>query len=282
MVRVLAAGDATWAPDRQPLSHRRHTVLYERRSTFHASGSDLLNGPSGLGSSDAQRRETAHAVDDLVARELLVVSSPKWARALAYKLTPEGDAYARALCGLPALDLELIDDDPGEYAPLLREETGVYYDVDGSHEFTGTYAPEVAMIAPEGPLYEDGYVTRETKQLLTALEEIHLPLLVRGLLVSASDIRGRIWYAVTPPGRNLLENPPPPSTPPEPVEALPEAVKLYHASLKREMDRLSVAPPRFPGEIGELPLSAVPTKLREGAHEAWMALTGREAPPATA
>jgi hypothetical protein len=281
LVRVLAAGDATWLPDRQVMAHRRHTVLFERRSVFHASGSELLNGPSGLGSSDALRRETARAVDDLVARGLLVVNSPKWARALAYKLTEDGDTYARALCGHPPLRLELLQGEDED--PLTREETGVYYDRDGAHTFTGLFGPEVAMIAPDGPLYCDGCITPEVKRLLMALEEVHLPLLVCGLLVSASDVEGRVWYAVTPPGRALLESPPAASTATGSAalpEALPEAAKFYHASLKREMDRLAVVPPRFPGTIGEVPIAAVPLKLRPGAAEAWAALRGEPAPAA--
>ena len=156
---------------------------------------------------------------------------PSRGRAYGVKLTDDGEAVARGLCGLSGLDAGL---------EILRA---------------------VAHLAatPEHWVLETGlagvqYGDHDCKRKLMAVEDRALPALSRSWVESGSSVRGHVWYRVTTRGREILEK----------GYQFPEVVEVpkrdegaarpyYFGAMSEEATRLA-GPKRDPREIGLLPL----------------------------
>jgi hypothetical protein len=102
-----------------------------------------------------------------------------------------------------------------------------------------TWTPETAL--NDGRGWGDGY-----SQELVFVEELMLPALIRGIVVSGSTIYGHTFY-------RLVANVPDWPEPVEDIEPDVELARLYHEEVKAARERI-LATSVGSLEIGEVPL----------------------------
>jgi hypothetical protein len=263
LLMVLGATDAIWLPDRQSRSHKRHTLIYERRQAFNVAGV-LIRNLAGEGADEAQRQRSTRALRQAVAKKLLTVHHPKWARAIGCNLTVAGDFRARSLADLPVYNhAQLARLAAHQDSPMTMDARRFVYTKDGPKDVSLPWIPEVLLAGVRDAADPD------QRAKLVRLEDELLPLIVSAEICSAANIHGGVWYAATLVGREVLRGPAPPLPAlPEPVD---EARQLYFAALQAANDNLETAPPRCAGEIGELCLPVSYDHPRPGCSAAWAA-----------
>ena len=245
LLDILAMTDSIWLPDRRPLADKRHTLIFELRSAYFASGVTIAN--LGGGGSDAARKQSSRALQALVDKKMVTVHRPKWARALAAKTTLRGDTFSRALAGLPIychddlINLARLADSVG------MECSGLVYGPGGAETIILTWIPELDLCGIVGK--NDPNHKGKRADLALRL----LPCIIQGLVVSGVNVEGVVSYSLAPSGRAAVQKGPESLS-----EELPEvsdaAVDYYIAAVEAAMNKLETQPPLRPNEIGEIPL----------------------------
>ena len=165
---------------------------------------------------------------DLAAAHL-VAPHKSAVRISSVRLTTDGEARARALCGLPDLD-------------------GARRVMEAVRRLGGE-AWETWLADIEWGDTQD----RETRQTLVELEERALPALLRGWLASASTMQGHVHYTLTEAGAETLTRSAG-DWPEDRPGARVEARAIYYTRIKSELRRFDTATPGRAGEIGMMPL----------------------------
>lgn len=104
LLAILAATDAVFIPDRDPMDFNRHVVIYERRRDFPDAGIPWASEKAMPGLDETGRKQVQRALEDLVGQGLVDALRPKGAKTVGVKLTDAGEARVRALCGLPLFE----------------------------------------------------------------------------------------------------------------------------------------------------------------------------------
>ena len=262
LLQVLAETDAIWQPDRRPMFGSRHTAIYEKRRDYHAVGV-VLNNLAGAGADSGERQRASRALRELAAEGLVTIHKPKWARAMAIKLTEAGDIRARALSAMPTFALTLLSWLHNQRdSALAMDALGPVYGTEGMQDRQMVWHSELILAGVLDTTDPD------QRGALIELEGAHLPAIVRGLMIGCATINGHVWYALTPAGvsaaeANQIQEP---ANIPEPTD---ETVDHYLAIWQAARSRMETSPPRISNEIGEMPLPCSPVNPRPGAAEAW-------------
>ena len=247
LLAVLAATDAVFLPDRDPLAHPRHAVIYERRRAFVHGGVPWASERVLPGLDDTGRKQVQRMLDALALEGLVLTYQPKGAKTLGVRLADSGDARARALVGLPTLSdaLGILD----QLAELERH--------DATCAFLGrTWLPETALA---GVRWGDN----ANRHRFVEVEDRLLPALVRGWAESNCSVRGHCWYAITHAGRERLSQAVVPTTESPPSTDL--ARREYYHRVRQELLTLAAAKPECEREIGEIPIPVSPNSPRREA-----------------
>jgi hypothetical protein len=237
LLSLLAATDAVFIPDRDPLRRNRHALLWERRKYFDQRGIPWASKLVDAGNSESGRKQAQRGIEQLTRARMVEVFRPNHSKTQGIRLTSSGDQYTRALAGLPTLlsSLSLL--------PKLRELS----DSDAARPFLGrTWVPETALT---GVRWGDN----DQRHKYVDLEEQLLPALVRGWVVSNCSIRGHCWYS-------LVEGAPPMAVPAKYPEKTDEARAEYYRRIHEEISALMVATPENDREIGQIPMPVRPER----------------------
>ena len=229
LVSVLAATDSTWLPCRDPRSNSWINT-HLARTSFRAGQGGRWKPLAGA--NETQRKRRQRDLEQMSADGLLTLARRRESRLVGAELTAVGGSLARAVCGLPGWETALASEDE------LRRL--------GDSEFAACEGNWISERGLAGCGYGDG--TSE----FVVVENLMLPALVAGRVVSLSDGVGRVWYRLADVST--------PDVPPEPAaEACDQLRDLYDAELRRQLDHFSVVQPRSPHEIECIPL---PCSLR--------------------
>lgn len=251
LVAVLAVTDAISRPVRS-FDGWRAAVVAERRGLHREAGVAWSSAAFALGSDVGDRKSAQRLLADLKLDGLLVASNPSGLRTVAIKLTPEGDAMARAVTGLPGMSSALIAlDDLHRWRDDPRG-----FDHQGANLMPETALGRVEYGHPDAP-----------EALSVQLEERMAPLLAAGLAVSQSSIRGHVWYGLTADGVVLAasrEKVPAAATVVPPDASFdPEALDLYRRRFREETASLGVDNGGR-RELGLLPIPVAPITRGQG------------------
>ncbi len=240
LLAILAASDAVFIPDRDPMDCSRHAVLYERRRDFPDMGVPWASEKAMPGLDESGRKQVQRALEDLVGQGLVDALRPKGAKTVGVKLTDAGEARVRALCGLPLFEGTQATVD--QLVGLLEDESACV--AEGR-----IWTPEIALAGVQ-------WGDNERRHKFVEVEERLLPALVRGLVVSNCTVRGHCWYSL---------NTRTPTLPPVPAD-LPARNELargqYYGRLKHEIADLRLAELLNPREIGDIPMPVCPLPAR--------------------
>ena len=226
---VLAVSDATWLPVRRFTAPLPANV-YLARVGFRKTGVPWRSGEAG----EAARKAAQRRLEAAASAGLVTVHRPRRGKNLGVRLTDEGDARARALCGLPGM---------ADGLSLLGE-------VDRLSASAGAWVPETSFA-------DAGAECSESELMLT--ENLALPVLTRGWLESGATVRGNAAFRVAEAGRtylvseatlaaldNLEDDEPPTDA---------QARLFYEHALEDVLRRFAHATPEDAREIGLVPLS---------------------------
>jgi len=214
LVRTLAATDAVWWPIRQSeWVHPRPAAVYFARKAYRDNRGVIVAAPG----TDAARKAAERQTDAMIQAGYL--KARRRARGRYLRLTDEAEDRVRQLCGLPGLWLSF---------EAVRRHVRL------------DWTPETALNNGRG--WGDGH-----SQELAFVELLMLPSLARGVVVSASTVRGHVFYRRT---ADVPDWPPPPA---EGIEPEIELARLYHEETKAVRERI-LATDVGSLEIGELPL----------------------------
>ena len=212
LVRVLAATDAAFWPIRKAeWEHPRPAAVMVARDSIRRNCGVVVPSPG----TDAERKAGERLADSLVRAGCLKARRRNRGRFL--RLTDEAEDRVRQLCGLPGLWLAF------ETVRRVRE----------------TWTPEV--IISDGHGWGDGR-SRE----LVFVELLMLPALVRGVVLSGSDVQGHVYY-------RRVQGVPSWPLPTEELEPSPELAGHYHQEAAAARERI-LSTDVGSLEIGELPL----------------------------
>ncbi len=236
LVQILADTDALFIPNRS-WSRRRVTNIYFGQKNYGRSGVVWSSGAA----TEADRKAAQRELEALAKERLVRVFRPNRVKTLGVRLTDAGEALARRLCGLPAIECgwwtchELVrhSKTPSEAKTL-----------------DDVWISEVQLAGVDWP--REGEDTTAFRREMVLVEDMALPAFLRGWITSNSDRHGRVYYALTLAGWEVLDNAPPDDTPDTPVDI--EAREAYLARVQYASDRLDTADPEDPKEIGGLPL----------------------------
>lgn len=235
LVRVLAASDAP----RLPI--RRWERYVSANRLLRLADLEKLGVPFRANAGTDAARKTGER--DLVALHrsgLAVVTRRAKVKFPDVKLTPKGEARARALAGLPGRDVGRL------FLAAVVELGAKYAETD-----TGRWCPETALNDGKG-WGEDA--TDFDRRGLALVEVDYLPAASLGWVVCGSSVHGNAAYAATPAGLTELAEPSPaPKVGKLPKED-PEAVALYRREQDGALAALAKDLPAKSGEIGDLPL----------------------------
>lgn len=246
MVALLAATDAIFIPDRDPMSIDRHRVICERRQRYPTAGVPWGSEKVEPGLDDAGRKQVQRVLEDLVARGLADKFRPRGAKTLGAKLTDAGEARARALVGLPqfADSLSLLAD-------IATYQTG-----DNVSDFMGhTWVPETLLAGVE-------WGDNERRHAFVAVEDKLLPALNRGLAAANCTVRGHCWYTLLPAGEKFLKRKPGNEVPAVLPAQDDGARHDYFYRLRLEFEALATATPQNDREIGDIPMPVHGRRLK--------------------
>lgn len=241
LLAILAATDAVFIPDRDPLARPRHAVIYERRKAFAQSGVPWASEKVLPGLDEAARKQVQRMLDELALEGQVLTFQPKAAKTLGVHLSDTGDERARALAGLPALGdaLRVL----GQLAELER--------TDATSAYLGrTWLPETALA---GVRWGDN----ARRQAFVQVEEQLLPALVRGWVESNCSVQGHCWYSLTEAGRRQISRHDTPAMLPP---ANDQARREYYFRVQSELHALAAARPDCEREIGEIPMPVCPVR----------------------
>lgn len=228
LTQILAHTDARFRPLRSTdWTSPGPTNLWQARQ-------DFLTGGVGLnaGGSEASRKDRQRLLDDLVSGGLITKSGS--GKAALYRLTEQGEAHARTVCGLPSLI---------ESHEYLIEIIGG--ECETAH---GPLTPEYILLGESNYQQTDEFTIR-----IFDLEMFLLPGLVHNWLTAKSDILGRVYFIATERGREAARQSPP--TRPANLPFYDEsAANLYFESRAAVRSQLRMAKPKNPSEIGFCPL----------------------------
>jgi hypothetical protein len=213
LVRVLAATDAAWLPIRQAEWDSGPAAIFAARKAYRANRGVIVTIPG----SDAARKAGEREITALVQAGHL--KARHRARGRFLRLTDEAEDRLRQLCALPGLWLAF---------ETVRRHVGP------------TWTPETAL--NDGRGWGDGH-----SQELAFIEELMLPALIRGIVVSGSTVHGNVYYKLQVASIPSWEEPV------EDVEPDPELARLYYDEVKAARERILAADVGSL-EIGELPL----------------------------
>lgn len=183
LVSLLARTDALFSPLRGAFHLQRWAEIGWRRREFRRVGFRVGGG------SAAERKETSRRFGSLASRGLVQLRGV--GRAHGVRLTDATDWRLRRLATWHDLD-----------AALLLVGTVALHQVAGATN--GGFVSELHLAVDK----EVESLTEAQALLVTELEEIARPALVRGWLVSRSDHDGCVGYQATPAGRAALSSPP--------------------------------------------------------------------------
>lgn len=245
IVGILADTDALFSPNRS-WKRPRPTVIYEQRRDYPAGGVVWRSDAHDEAGRKAMQRE----LESLCADGLVKTFRPRRVKTLGVKLTAKGEALARALCGLPNLEQAI-----GGVLNILMHADGP----DAGANFDGSIW--VAETALAGVDWAQCAADKEARHKLVYVEDMLLPALIRGWIVSNSSIQGHVWYSPTAEGLEMLEaerrKPDPPDAPPAPPPAPfdEEAAEYYLERFIETGGYFDTATPKCPGELGGIPLA---------------------------
>ena len=236
LVQILADTDALFIPNRS-WDFPRPTNLFFGRRNYGKMGVAWASGQK----TTAGRKAAQRALEALAKDNLVYTFRPNHAKTAGVKLTDEGEAQARELCGL----LRLADSwwICKRLADLSKppSKAKTYDDV--------WISEEEILILPRSPEGEDQAAFLGG---LTLTEDMFLPALSRGWAIANSTIHGNVYYALTQAGWDVLDDEPPAERPE--VDPSPEANKAYLDRVREQLDHLEHDRPENPREIGMLPL----------------------------
>jgi hypothetical protein len=213
LIRVLAATDAVWLPIRRSeWEHSRPAAIHFARASCRSNRGVIVAAPGA----DAVRKSAERWTDAMIQAGYL--KARRRARGRYLRLTDEAEDRVRQLCGLPGLWLS--------------------FEAARRH-VRPDWTPETALNNGRG--WGDGH-----SQELAFVELLMLPSLIRGVVVSASTVRGHVFY------KRIADVPDWPE-PAEDIEPEIELAKLYHEEAKVVRERI-LATDVGSLEIGELPL----------------------------
>lgn len=247
LLALLAATDAVFIPDRDPLARQRHAVIHERRKMFRHGGVPWASERVLPGLDDTGRKQVQRLLDELALAGLVLTFQPKGAKTLGARLSDAGDARARALAGLPALcDAVAV---LGQLGDLER--------TDATCAFLGrTWLPETALA---GVRWGDN----ARRHKFVEVEEKLLPALVQGWVESNCSVQRHCWYALVPAGREQLGKPVTAASGLPPTSD--QARREYYYRVQAEFHALAAAKPACEREIGEIPMPVCPLPARKEA-----------------
>lgn len=227
IVHILGATDAVWLPQRGHYAPLGSNTFLARRD-FAKTGVPWRSGES----SEAGRKGAQRALEAVVSSGLLAAHRPRKAKTLGAMLTDEGEARARALCGLPSLAAGVAT-----VAEVERLSTS-----------PGAWVAETVL---SGAAYDEP----GANAALMDVEDMALPVLTRGWLAAHSTIHGHVCYRVTEAGREILSGLGALDLPEVDSGADEAARAQYFQSLTEMQSRLAHDQPLDRREIGLCPLS---------------------------
>lgn len=224
LIGLLARGDALYVPHRHtPSNQRAARALDENRQEFHAHGLPMIGGGSA-----AERQDHSRMLSRLRQSGLVVVSGHIRPRV---RLTTATDDKLRALTACPTVHSAW---------PLLK-------------------LVKLLANGSSGPVLEFDVLGASPSQLeskdLVGLENLALPLLVRGFLLSDSDMKQRLGYFITEDGCKALAAGRPAFATAMLPDFDPAAGDLYDAEFRDAMAERAKAAPVLSNNV-VIPLSA--------------------------
>ena len=236
LVQILADTDALFLPNRS-WNFTKPTNLFFGRRRYAKEGVAWASGRKTA----AERKAAQRALEALAKEGLVRVFRANNTKTTGVKLTDEGEARARELCGLPGLadswwacrKLADLSKPPGE--------AKTYDDVWITEE-------KFSNIPHPGEGADQTAFLRE----INWTEDEFLPALSRGWAVATSTVNRNVFYALTQTGWGVLDDDPPEDRPV--VEPSREIRRAYLDRIEEQLDRLEHARPENPNEIGMLPL----------------------------
>jgi len=229
LIVILAATDAVFIPDRDPLARPRHTVIWERRQ---AAGVPWASDKVLPGLDESERKRVQRALDELAARGWVATIEPNASKTLAVRLTHLGDAHARALVGLPQVEASL---------PVVEQIRTLMAGDEVCDAGGKVWVPETALA---GVRWGDN----EHRQAFVEVEERILPALTRRWVESNCSIHGHCWYTLGP-----VEPASPPAVANLPARSDMARAEYYHR-VELELDALARSRPDYEREIGDIPM----------------------------
>ena len=236
LVQILADTDALFLPNRT-WNFTKPTNLFFGRRNYGKMGVAWASGQKTV----AGRKAAQRALEALAREGLVTVFRKNNTKTTGVKLTEEGEARARELCGLLRLadswwictKLAELSKPPGK--------AKTYDDV--------WISEEEILILPRPSEGEDQVAFLGG---LIFTEDMFLPALSRGWAVASSTIHGNVYYALTQAGWDALNAEPPAERPK--VVPSHEAHEAYLDRVREQLDHLEHDRPENPREIGMLPL----------------------------
>jgi hypothetical protein len=258
LIRVLAATDAIWLPMRVFEPRELPTNTYFARRNYPMHGAGWITDDE----SEAERKVAQRTVARMANGELIETFRGVAGKVGSIKLTDGGEAKARAMCGLPDLGhgLGTVRDifDLCEAFDADDQNGGLSMD---AAELDGQLLA-VSELTLAGIDHEDGRWTRfgepldtdaERKSILIFTEDMALPALNRGWVVSNSTKSGHVVYGVTTEGLKAMRG----GNPFEGIDIheteSEQCLRYYGRILQNVINQLGLATPQRPGELGFLP-----------------------------
>ena len=232
VVRLLALADALFLPQRK-WSAPLPSNSYVGRKRFRAEGIPLV---LTVGAGMSARQRSVRALAKLSRDGMLTIVRVRQSRFPSVRLSDEGDRAARRTCGLPGL--------LGAWLTVQR--IAKLSAPPGSERLlTDVWVPETSLCA-------DPAEPREGE--LSTIELMEVPALIRGWVVSRSNSKGGVYYALTNAGRAALADGAPDDDDLDVADVDDEARRFHQVTLLAELRRLESDAPQQPREIGEIPL----------------------------
>jgi hypothetical protein len=236
LVRILAAGDAIFKPMRA-FDGTLGTVIYLRRRQFRRGGISWSAARFGSSTEEVNRKAISRLLTKWGLHRLIKTGPSASSRTVTVGLTAEGDAIARALAGLPALDdsLSLL----GNLIEGRSDPEGVDY---GGRAWL-----------PETTLAGCSYADPDALKKLGILQQRMIPLLAAGLADSTANVHRGVWYCPLVASIPIAIDR-------QKIKADLDAVEAYSAAFKQEIEALdsAVLEPTERRELGLVPFSCSP------------------------
>jgi hypothetical protein len=221
LFRVLVEQDAIFTPNRLWKPRDIPVVLAERKQSYRLTGVRWRTEAE----SRPERREATQALRSLAVDRMVDVRVAS--RIAQLRLTAKGDAYVRALVGLPSL---------AESVDLVLLMAGDIADGQGWRQFKDgpDWIPETELI---GVAYGND---AGNDKVFAGLEQLMMPAIAAGAVVAGSDIQGHVFYSLgdvpIPDADDLMVDLP---------AALPNLKRRY-------VDELEIMLRRLYGEVPEV------------------------------